>query len=153
MAAGLSRVASNNSTFNERVAYARWVRQLTSRGAETDRELAELSGLGYDWIHKWKQREDAPVERLMSRRSLAICSWMRIGSSTARAIRRVPICGRMDRRFQKAADRSAEIRDRPEHITAANRRPSREAFRPKTSVPRRSDAPATSPPNGYSYSR
>jgi hypothetical protein len=49
------------------MAYARWVRQLVSRGAESDRELAELSGLGYDWVHKWKQRDDGPTERLMSR--------------------------------------------------------------------------------------
>lgn len=67
MAAKLSIDESNNSTFRERMAYARWVRQLSGRGAESDRELADLSGLGYDWVHKWKQRDDAPVERLMSR--------------------------------------------------------------------------------------
>lgn len=63
----MSRGDVTESVFSERMAYARWLRQLRSRGAETDRELAEGSGLGYEWIQKWKKRPDAPVERLLSK--------------------------------------------------------------------------------------
>lgn len=63
----MSRVSVTKSAFHERLAYARWVRQLKSRGAESDRELSELSGLGYEWLRKWKQRPDAPTERLLSK--------------------------------------------------------------------------------------
>lgn len=63
----MSTVAANKSIFSERLAYARWVRQLRTRGAESDKQLAELSGLSYVWLSKWKKRPDAPTERLLCR--------------------------------------------------------------------------------------
>lgn len=63
----MSIASAQQSLFSERLAYARWVRQLVSTGAETDSDLATRAGLSYVWLAKWKKRPDAPTERLLCR--------------------------------------------------------------------------------------
>lgn len=50
------------STFAERLAYARWVRQLTIADSpeEADKDLAARIAVSTGWLAKWKIREDAP---------------------------------------------------------------------------------------------
>lgn len=52
------------STFAERLAYARWVRLLTtSLPEESDKDLAGRIGVTPPWLAKWKGRADAPPGR------------------------------------------------------------------------------------------
>jgi transcriptional regulator with XRE-family HTH domain len=49
----------DDSTFSERLAYARWLRVVD----ETDKTLADRAGVGAPWLGKWKERPDAPPGR------------------------------------------------------------------------------------------
>jgi hypothetical protein len=46
--------------FSDRLAYARWVRQLDRRGEETDAEFARNAGVGAKWLSKWKDSVEPP---------------------------------------------------------------------------------------------
>jgi hypothetical protein len=46
--------------FSDRLAYARWVRQLDRRGEETDAEFARNAGVGAKWLSKWKESPEPP---------------------------------------------------------------------------------------------
>jgi hypothetical protein len=51
-------------SFAERLAYARWVRQLTTNAPEeSDMELVRRSGVKQPWFSKWKGRDDVPPGR------------------------------------------------------------------------------------------
>lgn len=49
--------------FAGRLAYVRWLRARGHRNPESDKELAEATGVGYPWLAKWKSRRDAPDTR------------------------------------------------------------------------------------------
>jgi len=51
-----------------RLAYVRWLRARGRASAETDRELATATGVGYPWLQKWKTRPDAPDSREQGRK-------------------------------------------------------------------------------------
>ncbi len=53
-------VTKSGAGFADRLAYARWVRQLDARGEETDAELAANAGVGAKWLSKWRDRHTAP---------------------------------------------------------------------------------------------
>lgn len=58
---GQSDAPPTASTFAERLAYARWVRQLTTASPEeSDKDLAGRVGVTPPWLAKWKGRENAP---------------------------------------------------------------------------------------------
>lgn len=57
----MSRPRITPTSFAERLAYARWVRQLTTSGGEEfDKDLAARVGVTPPWLAKWKGRQDAP---------------------------------------------------------------------------------------------
>jgi hypothetical protein len=56
--------------FSDRLAYARWVRQLDRRGEETDAEFAQNAGIGAKWLSKWKDSAEPP-SRMNELRSVA----------------------------------------------------------------------------------
>src|SRR5689334_9289759 len=69
--ATVMRRSSAPTVFSERLAYARWVRQLTKADSGSDRDFALEADVGYDWLQKWKKRDDAPQERNLVKRLCA----------------------------------------------------------------------------------
>lgn len=66
------------STFEERLAFARWARMLTSAAPEeSDQDLARRAGVSQPWLAKWKRRNDAPPghKELAGLAEALGCSW------------------------------------------------------------------------------
>ena len=49
------------STFSERLAYARWVWELSHAADANDKAFAERAGVNAAWLAKWKNSERAPT--------------------------------------------------------------------------------------------
>lgn len=53
-------MSQKDTGFHRRLAYVRWLRARGRAAPESDRELADATGVGYPWLNKWKGRKDAP---------------------------------------------------------------------------------------------
>lgn len=56
-------MSQKDTGFSRRLAYIRWLRARGRPAPETDKELAESTGVGVPWLQKWKSRPDAPDTR------------------------------------------------------------------------------------------